>query len=47
MVNFWIFPSNSISDSVELGVFGIWYLARQTAERYDIKVKKGDKAIMY
>jgi len=42
-----LFPSNRISDSVERGVSGIWYLARQTVERSDIKVKKGDKAIIY
>lgn len=47
MVNFWIFPSFSISDSVKNGVLGKWYLARQTVERYDIEIKKGDKAILY
>ncbi len=47
MVNFWIFPSNSISDSVGRGVKGTWILARQTVERSDIKIKKGDKVILY
>ena len=47
MVNFWIFASNSISNSVKRGIIGKWYLARQTVERYDIDVKKGDKAILY
>lgn len=47
MPNLWIFASNSISNSVKRGVLGIWYLARQTVERYDIEVKKGDKALLY
>lgn len=29
------------------GILGKWYLARQTVERYDIEIKKGDKAILY
>ena len=29
------------------GILGEWYLARQTVERSDIDLKKGDKAILY
>jgi hypothetical protein len=47
MVNYWIFASNSISNSVKRGVVGIWYFARQTVERYDIDIKTGDRAIIY
>lgn len=47
MVNFWIFASNSISNSVKRGILGIWYLAKQTVERYDIGIEKGDRALLY
>ncbi|MFZ7137884.1 MAG: hypothetical protein ACOWW1_05650 [archaeon] len=47
MVNYWIFPSLCISLSVKRGVIGKWYLARQTVERCDIEIKKGDKVILY
>ena len=47
MVNFWIFASNSISNSIRRGVLGIWYLAKQTVERYDIEIEKGDRALLY
>jgi len=47
MVNFWIFASNSISNSVRRGILGIWYLAKQTVERNDIEVEKGDRVLLY
>ena len=47
MTQFWIFTSNSISDTVKRGILGEWYLSRQTVERYDIDVRAGDKAIIY
>ena len=47
MVNSWVFASNSISNSVKRGILGIWYLAKQTVERYDIEVEKGDRVLLY